>query len=132
MGTSRVYLCLPDDGDHPVGYFALAPHVLDRAEATSSIAHGAPSQIPAILLGRLALDATARGEGLGRLLLAVALTRAIEGMKYVGGRIVVVDAIDDEASGFYERYGFQAIPENPRRLVRKASDIAKSLELPWP
>jgi hypothetical protein len=44
------------------------------------------------------------------------------------GRRVVVDAIDDRAARFYERYGFRPCPDLPLRLVRKASDVARSLD----
>jgi GNAT superfamily N-acetyltransferase len=132
MGTSRVFVWLADEAGRVVGCFALAPHTVDRAEAPSSVAHGAPSQIPAILLGKLALDSSLQGQGFGGVLLAAALARAIDGMRHVGGRVVVADAIDDEARALYEHFGFLPVPGNPRRLVRKASDIAASLQLPWP
>ena len=50
----------------------------------------------------------------------------------MGGKVVVVDAIDDGAVAFYERHDFVATPSDPHRLVRKLSTIAKALELPWP
>jgi hypothetical protein len=45
----------------------------------------------------------------------------------VAARLLVVDAIDDDAAAFYRRWGFVDVPENPRRLHRKVSDVRRSL-----
>ncbi len=66
------------------------------------------------------------------MLLVDSLTVAIEGMRDVGGRLIVVDAIDAKAAAFYRKHGFTACPGRPDRLVIKASDVAVSLGLPWP
>lgn len=86
----------------------------------------------AVLLAKLALDRSMQGEGLGSELLVVALETIVEAARRVGGKVVVVDAIDDEAAAFYERHDFLATPSDPLRLVRKLSTIARALELPWP
>jgi hypothetical protein len=49
-----------------------------------------------------------------------------------GGKVLVVDAIDDAAASFYDHHDFEPIPANPRRLVRKLSSVAAALALPWP
>jgi hypothetical protein len=46
----------------------------------------------------------------------------------IAARLVVVDAIDDDAAEFYRRWGFISVPENPHRLFRKISDIRRSLD----
>jgi len=73
-----------------------------------------------------------QGQGLGSELLVVAMETIVEAARRVGGKAVVVDAIDDEAAAFYERHDFVATPSDPHRLVRKLSTIAKALGLPWP
>ena len=50
----------------------------------------------------------------------------------LGGKIVVIDAVDDTAAAFYVAYDFTAVPGNPGRLVMKLSTVAKSLRRPWP
>ncbi len=57
---------------------------------------------------------------------------AVEAIAKAGGRIIVVDAIDDAARSFYGHHGFIQVPENNRRLVMKASDAARSLGIAWP
>jgi len=60
-----------------VGYFTLAPHVIGRAELSDKVGRGDLMRFPAILLARLALDASTKGQGLGAELLVDALSRAV-------------------------------------------------------
>ena len=128
---TRTYVIVDDDGA-VVGYFAVAPHTVDREQLSRSQGRGAPRQIPAVLLAKLALDRRLHGQRLGSELLVVALRTIVEAARRVGGRFVVVDDIDEAAVRFYEHHEFVGIPDNPSRLVRKLSTIARALDLPWP
>ena len=130
QGT-RTYV-LVDDGGMVVGYFAIAPHLLERDDAPDRLARGAPKQIPAILLAKLALDVSVQGHGLGSELLIVALNVIVSAARHAGGRVVVVDAIDDSAQAFYVHHDFMPLPGKTRRLVMKLSSVAKALGTPWP
>jgi GNAT superfamily N-acetyltransferase len=130
QGT-RTYLLIDAD-DTVVGYFSIAPHLVDRDEAPRKVGRGAPRQIPAILLAKLALDESVQGRGLGAALLLFALETIVEVARRAGGRIIVVDAIDEDARRFYEHHDFQPLPGNDRRLVLKLSTAAKALGLDWP
>lgn len=130
QGT-RTYVVI-DDNDRVVGYFSLAPHLIERDETPRTIGRGAPRQIPAILLAKLALDRAVQGCGLGRELLVVALTAIVDAARLAGGKVVVVDAIDEAAAAFYEHHDFVAIPDSRHRLVLKLSTIASALDLAWP
>ena len=131
MGTARTRVWI-DLQDAVIAYFSLAPHLVMRDDVDRRLGRGSPHAIPSILLARLALDRRRQGRGEGSLLLVDALSVAIEGMRDVGGRLIVVDAIDDNAAAFYRRHGFSPCPGRPDRLVMKASDAAVSLGLPWP
>jgi GNAT superfamily N-acetyltransferase len=131
QGT-RTYVLVDSQSRSVVGYFAIAPHFVERDASPPQLARGAPRQIPAILLAKLALDKGSQGSGLGRELLVRALERIVEVAKEAGGRLVVVDAIDDDAASFYEHHDFQRVPGNPLRLVAKLSTVAKALKLTWP
>ena len=61
-----------------------------------------------------------------------ALRTIVIAARSAGGKLVVVDAIDDEAIGFYREHGFTAIPGDDRRLVHKLSTVAKELDIEWP
>ena len=130
-GTARVYVLL-DDVDEVVGYFAIAPHTVRREELPSAVGRGAPDVIPGFLLARLAVAESLHSRGHGGELLALALDAILTAIRLGGGRVIVVDAIDDRARGFYEHFGFRAIPANPDRLVMKASTAAASLSIEWP
>lgn len=130
QGT-RTYV-LVDEHGRVCGYFALAPHLLARDDAPPRLARGAPRQIPAILLAKLALGSTAQGSGLGTELLLDALDTTLSAARRAGGRVVLVDAIDDDARAFYEHHDLQQLPGQPQRLVMKLSTVAKALGAPWP
>ena len=79
-------------------------------------------QIPAILLGRLAIDRAWQGTGLGRALLADAIRRSQRAASEVSARLVIVHAISPAAEGFYLHHGFTRLPVETPTL---ALDLVK-------
>lgn len=130
QGT-RTYL-LVDDLEAVPGYFAIVPHVLDRSDAPRKLARGAPRQIPAILLAKLALSERLHGRGLGAELLVRALGTIVDAARVAGGKLVIVDAIDERAAGFYRHHDFEPLPDRPDRLAMKVSTAARALGIVWP
>lgn len=128
-GTARTFVWTEDDD--VVAYFSLAPHEVRRETLPKRLGHGAPQSIPAILLARLALDSRLHGRGLGQQLLVDALSRAVAAVVAAGGRLLMVDAIDQRAASFYEHHGFRRPSAATLRLAMKASDAARSLGLEW-
>lgn len=128
-GTARVYVSL--DGTTVAGYFAILPHHVRRVDVPSRIGRGAPDTIPGFLLARLALAEDLHGGGRGGGLLALALEKILEAIAIGGGRLIVVDAIDEPAIAFYQHYGFRPTPADPARLVMKGSTAAASLAIDW-
>jgi hypothetical protein len=61
-------------------------------------------------------------------LLAGALRLAVLASDTAAARLLAVDAIDEQAAGFYRRWEFIDVPENPRRVFRKLSEIGRRLE----
>jgi GNAT superfamily N-acetyltransferase len=131
QGT-RTYVLVDSETTSIVGYFAIAPHLVERDAVPAQIGRGAPRQIPAVLLAKLALDQRSQGTGLGRVLLVRALEKIVDVAKNAGGKLVVVDAIDDEAAEFYEHHDFVPVPGNTHRLVMKISTVARELGITWP
>jgi GNAT superfamily N-acetyltransferase len=125
-GITRTFVWTEVDTSQVIGYYSLMAHVLQRDALPKSLGHGSPSEIPAVLLARLALDKTAHGQGLGGALLADALERAALAARSVGARFAVVDALHEQACTFYEHHGFKRIPD-ALRLVQKMSSIEASL-----
>lgn len=126
--AGRTFVWVDGGAQTVVGYFTLAAHLVRRVDVPSTVGHGSPDTIPAVLLARLALDRSLQRRGLGAQLLLDALERAVEASRLAAARFVVVDAIDEAAAAFYRRYGFRPCPD-PRRLVRKTSDIAAALRI---
>ncbi|MGH2617961.1 MAG: GNAT family N-acetyltransferase [Thermomicrobiales bacterium] len=114
---SAIFVAFDVASDAVVGYYALsacqiAPHALPP-----ELAKRLPRRpVPATLIGRLAVDLRYRGQGLGGALLTNALARAVDASREIGSMAVIVDAKDDRAREFYERYGFRRLADDPYRL----------------
>ena len=128
-GTARTFVWVTTDSPERVwAYFSLAPTELARDALTRSQSSGY-STVPGYLLARLAVHTDLRGAGYGGQVLVDALGRAASAAEGGGGRLVVVDALDDTAAGFYRHYDFTPVKDNPRRLVLKMANIRDLLGL---
>lgn len=111
-----------------VGYYGLAPTAVVAAGLPRSIRTGQPPDpVPCLLLGQLATDVGWAGRGVGSGLLKHALQRCVAAAGLVGGRALVVNAVDDEAAAFWRRRGFLPSRDDPLTLFRSIGDIAASL-----
>jgi GNAT superfamily N-acetyltransferase len=124
---ARTFVVL--DGKTVAGYVSLTTGSARHDDVPKRFARGMPRhRIPTILVGRLAVDRRFQGRKLGTRLLAEALRRAVAASDAAAARVVVVDAIDERAAGFYRRRGFIESPEDPLRLFRKISDIRRTID----
>jgi GNAT superfamily N-acetyltransferase len=126
--TARTWVWVDEDGA-VVGYYALAAHKVARADVPNKIGRGGPTEIPAVLLARLALAESLRGQGLGAVLVADALQRVVDATQTVAARLVVVDALHEPVARFYESLGFRRLPGS-LLLVQKLSDVEAALSKP--
>lgn len=98
-------------------YVSLAMTSIDRGAAPSSVAKHAPDPIPALLIGRLAVDRSLAGRGVGTALVAHVLATAADLNERAACRAVVVSALDDAARSWWERLGFHPFdPADPDNL----------------
>ena len=113
---SRTYVvCEP--GTRRVGaYYSLASGGADRGDAPGRVRRNAPDPIPVLILGRLAVDASRHGHGLGARLVRDAVLKALIVADVAGVRALMVDALSDRVVPFYERLGFHPSPTVPRTL----------------
>lgn len=105
------------DAGRVVAYYSVSP----TAVVSDGLPRGASTGLdvtPGYLLGRLALDRPLHGQGLGERLLVHALERIVRAADEGGGRLMVVDAIDDVAAGFYEHFGFRSVPGTLRLFMK--------------
>jgi GNAT superfamily N-acetyltransferase len=119
-GTARTYVWTRPNQPDVLAYFSIAPTQVVRAEVPSSLTDGY-TVIPAYLLARLALDQTLHGQGLGSELLLDALTRIVEAARTASGRLIVVDAIDDQAHAFHRRHDFIPLKDSQRLYLKIAT-----------
>lgn len=126
-GSARTYV-IHSDGN-VLGYYSLCPSGLARKLALTNIlkGQGQLDPIPGILLARLAIDESQQGMGLGKALLKDAILRCLSGIEALGGRVIFVHAIDDNAHLFYECFGFEASPIDENVLMLLAQDAKAAI-----
>ena len=126
-GGARIYVVC--DGDRVAGFYSLAASAVERRRPPSRVGRNMPEPVPAILLGQLAVDTRYQGRGLGVALLADAVRHSLAAADIVGARSMVVQALDDRARSFYERFGFRPFSaREPLMLVLRMSECRAMLE----
>ena len=111
-----------------IGYYGLAPTAILPSTLPRSIRTAQPpNPVPCLLLGQLATDQNWIGKGIGTGLLKHALQRCVAAANLVGGRALIVNAVDIEAAGFWARRGFIPSKDDPLVLFRSIADIAASI-----
>ncbi len=106
--SARTYvICRAEQPLRVVGYYAISTAMEERQALPSArLRRGMPVQVPLLLIGRLALDASVQGRGLGADLLADAVRRCCAAAEIAGARAIIAHAIDDDAVSFYLHHGF--------------------------
>lgn len=110
-----------------VGYYCLAAGAVQHDGAPRKLRQNAPDPVPVVIIGRLAVDKTLQGKGIGRALLKDALLRVTKASELVGARAVLVHAVDQDAVPFYARYGFRSFPKGNQTLFVTIDEIIASL-----
>ncbi len=82
-------------------------------------------RLPVTLLGRLAVERSVGGHGVGEFLLVDALRRSLEAAQQIAAMAVIVDAKDERAESFYRHFDFQPFLQTPLRLFLPMGQIAK-------
>lgn len=118
---------LTTDGTTIAGYYTLSAHVISLADLPVDVTRKLPRypDVPATLLGRLAVSILFRGQGIGEILLVDALRRVLASTRDVASALVVVDAKDENAARFYLHHDFIPLPNRPNRLFFPVADIEK-------
>ena len=119
------------DGQRIAGYYTLASASLLLADLPASTSKKLPRYptVPAVRMGRLAIDQAFKGQGLGGALLADALDRAARAE--IAAYALMVDAKDESAADFYRHHGFIALPDSPRTLFLPLATVRFSRNLPF-
>ncbi len=116
-GLSKTFVAVREEAPNRIcGYYALTLAELEHRHLPEACRKKLPRRIPGVRLGRLAVARQYQGKGLGELLLVDAMTRAQRIYVEAGGIGLFVDALDEQAAGYYRSFGFAASPDNPLLL----------------
>jgi len=117
------------DAGRVVGFYGLAPSAVAPTTLSRAVRTGQPPDpVPCLLLGQLATDLDYAGRGVASGLLKHALGRCVEAARLVGGRALLVNAIDREAAAWWASRGFIASKNDPLLLFRSLADLAASVD----
>lgn len=123
----RCYVCIDADTNRVIGYYTLSAVAVEHADLAGKVRRNAPNPVPAVLMGRLAIDTTAQGSGLGRHLVRDAILSTLAAADSIGVRMLLVHALHDRAAAFYESLGFSRSPTDPLHLYLLLADARRSL-----
>lgn len=127
-GYSRTYV-IADEEYRVAGYYSVCSATIGRNFVPRQIGgHGTPTEVPVILLARLAVDHRHQEIGLGADLMEHAFRTAVLSADRIGVRAMLVHAIDDDAVRFYTKYNFRLAKGLDRTLLLSLKDIAVSLQ----
>lgn len=124
-GASRCFVVC--EGGRVVAYYALASSAVAVEAATGRLRRNMPDPIPVVVLGRLAIDQSRHGTGLGRALVRDACLRVMAAADVIGIRGMLVHALSESARAFYEHVGFEPSPFDPMTLMATLADIGEGV-----
>ncbi len=125
---AQVYVHCAPDVAQVIAFYTLHAFAVRRTDLPEPAARrlGRQDLVPAVLIGRLAVDLRHRGQGLGGHLLIDALRRARDASLVAAAAVVVVDA-KEGATGFYRRHGFLPFADQADRLFLPLATVAETL-----
>ncbi len=121
-GIGRTYVATEEDKTHVLGYYTIS----SSGVAFDVVPENLPRHpVPVALIGRLAVDTTARRRRLGETLLIHTLRSAQRASRIVGIYAVVVNALDESAKNFYLKYGFEELLDDRLHLYLPMKTIER-------
>jgi predicted GNAT family N-acyltransferase len=130
-GIAKTFVAIEDSTSLKVdGFYTLSASTIEFESLPDASQKGLPAYpIPAILIGKLAVDSAAKGQGLGTELLVDALLRAVKASQDVAVFAVRVDAIDSTARDFYLKYEFIPFQDQPLSLFLPIKTIIREFSV---
>jgi GNAT superfamily N-acetyltransferase len=131
-GGAKTFIAAPTDAlGKMLGYYTLSPASIDYARTPDLIRRGLGRyEVPVYRLGRLAVDRSAQGRGLGGALLLAAGRRCLAVAQEVGGVALLIDAKSERAAVWYEGYGAVRLADASLILVLPLKTIAAAIASP--
>ncbi len=128
-GGAKTFVAVsPADPSHVLGYYSISPGAIEFARVPARLTRKLGRyEVPVFRLGRLAVGLSVQGRGLGGDLLLSAGIRALSVATQIGGVALAIDAKDDRAANWYERFGASHLLDDPLKLVVPLATIAEAV-----
>ena len=129
-GGAKTFVSVsPAESTRVLGYYSISPGAIAFARVPADLTRRLGRyDVPVFRLGRLAVDLSAQGRGLGGDLLLAAGERALAVAAEVGGTALAIDAKDENAARWYERFGALPLLDDPLKLILPLVVIADAIE----
>lgn len=125
-GSSRTWV-VTDEAGQVVAFYASSTATVLHRDAAGRHRRNQPDPLPALLLGRLAVDLKHVHRGLGQALVKHFLLKALEVAELVGVRMLLVHAATPDATSFYAQHGFEPSPVDELTMMMLVKDLQNSV-----
>lgn len=126
-GAKTFVAAVEEDPSHILGYYSISPGEVRFQSAPNLMTRGLGQyNVPVYRLGRLAVDKSMQGHGIGSALLGLAAERALRVREEVGGVALAIDAIDAAAAAWYELHGALPLSDDPLKLLLPLNALARA------
>ena len=124
-GAKTIVAVSPGEQARVLGFYSISPGAIEFARVPAKLTRRLGRyDVPVFRLGRLAIDLSVQGQGLGGDLLLAAGERALAVAAEVGGVALAIDAKDGQVARWYERFGALPLLDDPRKLILPLAVIA--------
>ena len=129
-GGAKIFVAVsPAEPSRVLGFYSISPGAIEFARVPADLTRKLGRyDVPVFRLGRLAVDRSVQGEGLGGELLLAAGERALAVATEVGGVALAIDAKDDDAARWYQRFGALPLLDDPLKLVLPLAVVADAIQ----
>lgn len=129
LGGAKTFVAVsPAEPARVLGLYSISPGAIEWARVPAKVTkHLGRYEVPVFRIGRLAVDRSVQGQGLGSDLLLAAGERALTVAAEVGGVALAIDAKDERAARWYARFGALALLDDPRKLILPFAVIAAAI-----
>ena len=128
-GGAKTFIAVPpDEPARVLGYYSISPGAIEFARVPARLTKKLGRyEVPVFRLGRLGISRSLQGQGLGAELLLAAGVRALSVASQIGGVALAIDAKDERAAEWYERFGAACLLDDPLKLILPLSVIAEAI-----
>lgn len=128
-GGAKTFIAVPpDEPARVLGYYSISPGAVEFARVPARLTKKLGRyEVPVFRLGRLGVSRSLQGQGLGAELLLAAGVRALSVASQIGGVAVAIDAKDERAAGWYERFGAARLLDDPLKLILPLAVVAEAI-----